>query len=396
MGPAYHPSESGSAIRGGVFSYARRFPGTRHRSLRSSAQGVNAMDVGVLVIFQNYLGRGDDADTVRGELRLADLVEPLGFDKLWVAEHHFTDYSAIPDNLQYLSYVAGRTSQIKLATGAVIVPWNDPLRVVERITLLDHLSGGRAVLGLGRGLARFEYEHFGIDMSTSRERFDEGARMIVDALESGYIEGDGPYYPQLKTEIRPRPLGGFSDRLYCVGQSPVSVVEAAKLGARLMIFSQEPWEMFKVGALQSYLNSFREHQGRDAPGFLCGDLMFCHRDEKQAEALAMEYMSNYFLTIISHYELMSEHFKHAKGYDHYASAADAFKQVGKEIAAKTYCGVQCWGTPEQILEKLAWRRDLLGDFELSCISYYGGMPVEVMEESVSLFANEVLPELHRW
>ena len=163
------------------------------------------MEVGILSIFQNYMGRGDDAEMVRGEMRLAELAEPLGFDKLWPAEHHFTDYSAIPDNIQYLSWLAAKTTKLKLGTGAVIVPWNDPLRVAERITLLDHLSGGRAVLGLGRGRARAEYHHFQVDMGESRERFDEGARMIVDALETGFIEGEGPFYPQVRTPIRPRP-----------------------------------------------------------------------------------------------------------------------------------------------------------------------------------------------
>jgi alkanesulfonate monooxygenase SsuD/methylene tetrahydromethanopterin reductase-like flavin-dependent oxidoreductase (luciferase family) len=218
----------------------------------------------------------------------------------------------------------------------------------------------------------------------------------VSALETGFIEGDGPFYPQKRTEIRPRLRADFKDRLYCVGQSPVSVIEAANLGARLMIFSQEPWEMFKVGALAAYQKAFQDAHGCPPAGFLCGDLMFCHRDPEKAEELAMQYMSNYFLTIVHHYELLSEHFKEVKGYDHYANASDLFQQVGLDISVKTYCGVQCWGTPEQILEKLAWRRDLLGDFELSLISYYGGMPQSLMEESISLFAEEVLPELHRW
>jgi hypothetical protein len=124
--------------------------------------------------------------------------------------------------------------------------------------------------------------------------------------------------------------------------------------------------------------------------------MFCHRDAGEAERLAMEYMPNYFLTIVNHYELMSEHFKDAKGYEHYANAADAFKAVGLEVAVKTYCGVQTWGTPEQILTKLRWRRELLGDFELNLICNYGGMPQDQMEASVSLFAEQVLPELKKW
>jgi alkanesulfonate monooxygenase SsuD/methylene tetrahydromethanopterin reductase-like flavin-dependent oxidoreductase (luciferase family) len=354
------------------------------------------MDVGILNIFQNFEGRVDDEEMVAGEMRLAELAEPLGYDKVWCVEHHFTDYSACPDNLQFLSWVAARTRRIRLATGAVIVPWNDPLRVAEKVALLDHLSGGRAVLGLGRGLARREYAGFGIDMGESRARFDEASRMIIEALDTGFVEGTGPYYPQVRTEIRPRPRRGFRDRFYCVGMSPDSVEQAAALGARLMIFSQQTWESFAAGSLQQYRDAHRRHHGVEAPPPLTGDLMFCDEDPKRAEELAMEYMPNYFLTIIRHYEIMSEHFKHVKGYDHYATSGDLFKQVGLETAAKVYCGVQTWGTPDAILEKLRARRELLGEFELDLIAYYGGMPAEVAERSVRLFAEKVLPELHRW
>jgi alkanesulfonate monooxygenase SsuD/methylene tetrahydromethanopterin reductase-like flavin-dependent oxidoreductase (luciferase family) len=354
------------------------------------------MKVGILLIFQNYLGRGRDEDVVAGEKRLAELAEEVGFDRVWAVEHHFTDYAACPDNVAFLAWLAGRTRRVELGTGAVIVPWNSPLRVAEKIALLDHLSGGRAVLGLGRGLSRIEYGHFGIDMSTSRDRFDEGAQMIVDALEKGFIEGSGPHYPQARTEIRPRPLRGIRDRLYCVGMSPDSVESAARIGGRLMTFTQQLWETYASGPLTAYRTAYRKHHGTEPPPPLTGDLMYCHTDASVAEEKGLEYMTNYFLTIARHYELMSDHFKQAKGYEYYASAADLFKQVGLEPAARGYCAVNTYGTPEQILEKLRWRRGLIGDFELSMISNYGGMALEEAEASLRLFAREVLPELQRW
>jgi alkanesulfonate monooxygenase SsuD/methylene tetrahydromethanopterin reductase-like flavin-dependent oxidoreductase (luciferase family) len=354
------------------------------------------MDFGILLIFQNYRGRGSDDEMVRTQMHLADLAEPLGFDSLWPPEHHFTDYSACPDNVQFLSWLAGRTERIKLGTGAVIVPWNDPLRVAEKIAFLDHLSNGRAVLGLGRGLARVEYEHFGIDMNTARDRFDEASRMIIEALDKGFIEGDGPYYPQLRTEIRPRPLAGFRDRFYCVGISPESVQQVAVLGARLMVFSQTPWELFRDGALAAYRAAWAEHQQGPPPPPLTGDLMLCHPDPVRAEELAREYMPNYYLSILKHYELMTEHFKTTKGYEFYGNASDGLRAVGLESSARIYTGIQAWGTPEQLIEKLRHRRELLGDFDLSLIVHYGGMPAELAEQSMRLFAQEVLPELHRW
>src|SRR3954447_7457136 len=174
------------------------------------------MDVGVQMIFQSYGYPDDvsDGQVYDEEIELGVLADELGFDALWPVEHHFEDYSFCPDNTLFLAHMASRTRRIGLATGAVILPWNEPLRVAERIALLDQLSGGRVLFGMGRGLARREYAGFGLPMDESRERFDEAARMVLDALETGFIEGDGPHYPQPRTAIRPRPTRSFRDRTF--------------------------------------------------------------------------------------------------------------------------------------------------------------------------------------
>ena len=136
------------------------------------------MRTGYMLLFQNAHQGMSDSEMVRHEMRIAELAEPLGFDTIWSAEHHFDAYSTPPDNFQVLTYLAGRTSTIHLGTAAVILPWNDPLRVAEKVAMLDALSGGRFT-GLGRGLARMEYRTFGIDMNESRDCFNESAKMIL-------------------------------------------------------------------------------------------------------------------------------------------------------------------------------------------------------------------------
>ena len=132
------------------------------------------MHFGLLSIFQNYRDEHDDAEIMRGELALARLADSLGYDSYWATEHHFFGYSMCPDNLQWLAQVAGCTERVKLGTGAIIMPWNDPYRVAAKMALLDQQSGGRALLGFGRGLSRREYERFDIPMGEARGRFDQG------------------------------------------------------------------------------------------------------------------------------------------------------------------------------------------------------------------------------
>src|SRR6266702_5670291 len=111
------------------------------------------MEVGVLHGIQNYLDRHDDANVMRRSLALADTYEPAGLDFCLIAEHHFASYTMSPVPFDFLSYMAGRTKRIKLGPGVIIVPWNDPYRAAAHLIFLDHLSNGRAIIGLGRGLA---------------------------------------------------------------------------------------------------------------------------------------------------------------------------------------------------------------------------------------------------
>ena len=228
-----------------------------------------------------YGGRVTDAEVVADEVRLGELADELGFHALWPVEHHFDDYSFCPDNTVFLAHMAARTTRILLGTGAVILPWNDPLRVAEKIALLDHLSNGRVLFGMGRGLARCEYAGFGIPMDESRDRFDESARMVLDALETGVIEGDGPYFRQPRTTIRPAPARSFRDRTYCVAMSPDSVLAAADLGARMVMFSQQPWES-QAASVATYRERFVEAHGREPePPVVC-DFVYCDADVRRA------------------------------------------------------------------------------------------------------------------
>ncbi|MEE4145221.1 MAG: LLM class flavin-dependent oxidoreductase [Halieaceae bacterium] len=352
------------------------------------------MKVGLQQVFQNHGRAVPDGQMVDEEVELGLLAEELDFDELWPVEHHFTDYAACPDNTQFLSYMAARTSRIKLATGAVILPWNQPVRVAEKISLLDHLSGGRAIFGMGRGLARCEYEGMGIEMSESRERFDESAQLVLDALESGFMCNEAPvHYPQARTEIRPAPRTSFRRRIYAVGMSPDSVVAAGKLGAQILLFSNRSDESL-AESVAIYRESYGQHHGTEPlPPRVC-DFMYCAESTEQAGVVGHQAISNYFVSVMNHYELLGDHFP--RGYQSYQEQSAALQSIGKVQACADYVAVQSCGTPQEIIQRLQARRDVIGDYELNVCARFGGLTIEEATNSLSLFGRHVLPVLRQW
>lgn len=353
------------------------------------------MKTGYMMLFQNAHKGLSDAEMVRKEMHLAEITEECGFDIIWSAEHHFDHYCILPDNLQTLAYLAGRTKKIQLGSAAVILPWNNPLRVAEKILMLDALCDGRFVFGIGRGLARREYEAFGIPMDEARGRFNEAAPMILSAIETGVIEGDGPFYKQPRTEIRPRPSRTFKDRFYGVAMSPDSFPVVGELGATMMFFLQFQIENHVPG-VNMWRECFQKAHGRTAPAPLAIDISYCDKDAGRAEEMARKYIAEYYLSVLEHYEFLADYHKSTKGYEAYGTAAEILKAAGKEKALQDFVDVQAWGTPQQILDKLEKRRRVLGDFEWNVMASYAGMPFEDAEASIRLLGKEVMSEVRSW
>ena len=354
------------------------------------------MDVGMMMVFASY-GWDDcpDSRVWDEEIRLARLAADLGFDCLWSAEHHFNDYSFVPDNIQLMSYLAALCPNIDLGTAAVILPWHDPLRVAEQASVLDYLCKGRFRFGMGRGLARREFAAFRLSMDESRARFDEAASMIVNALRTGFVEGDGPFYHQPRSEIRPRPQYSFDGRIYAVASSEDSVLSAAKLGAHMVMFADRPWEM-RLPTIERGRELHRTFHHTAPPALMMTEFCVCGTSLGETEEEARRYQGKFVESNFYHYEFLGEHFSTVKGYDAYQQKAAIARQSGLEGAVKGFMQAASWGTPDKILRGLEARRQLLGHFELNVAFRFGGTPYEVAERSLHLFAKEVLPVLHSW
>ena len=353
------------------------------------------MHVGMGVVFQGQGEGRTDRNVYRNELRLGDLAEPLGFESLWGVEHHFTDYTMCPDVLQYLTYFAGRTQRIQLGSMVVVLPWHKPIRVAEQAVVLDHMSNGRLILGIGRGLGRVEFEGFGADQEDSRAFFIESAQMILRALETGYCEFEGKFVQQPRRELRPRPFKSFRGRTYAAAVSPESSQIMAELGIGILIIPQKPWDLV-AKELNEYRNVFRDVNGMEAPPPIVSGWVLCDANADRAEEHACKYIDEYYRSVIRHYELVGDHLTKMRGYESYKGMQERMSRPGgADEMVEFFRSLQVYGTPQQCTEKIVDTIKRTGGEAFNGIFSYGGMPYEIAEESLRLFANEVAPELRK-
>ena len=335
-----------------------------------------------------------DREVYEHDLRIGDMYEPLGFDSIWSVEHHFDDYTMCPDVLQFLSYYAGRTKNIELGSMVVVLPWHDPIRVAEQVSVIDHQSNGRMILGLGRGLARMEFEGFRVPLDESRERFVEYAEMIIKGLETGYCEYDGKHLKQPRRDIRPKPFKSFKGRTYAAAVSPESSRIMAKLGIGILIIPQKPWEAV-AQELGEYRKIYKELNGGEPLATVAAGWTFCDKSKDRAYEMAVKYIGGYWQTALRHYEMAGDHFGRAQGYEYYEQMAKHLRGTGKDASIEYFLNLQVWGTPEMCFDKVNEIRQRVNANHFTGVFSYAGMPWKDAERSLNLFAREVMPELKK-
>ncbi len=144
-------------------------------------------------------------------LKLIELLEWAGFYGFHLAEHHATPLGLAPSPSVFLAAAFQRTMRIRLGPLVYVLPLHHPLRLYEEICMLDHLSGGRLMVGVGRGGALLEHQRYGIDPTDAAAMYHEAFAVLMRAFESDIIEFDGKYYHfkdylvQAKPVQRPHP-----------------------------------------------------------------------------------------------------------------------------------------------------------------------------------------------
>jgi alkanesulfonate monooxygenase SsuD/methylene tetrahydromethanopterin reductase-like flavin-dependent oxidoreductase (luciferase family) len=354
------------------------------------------MHVGLASGFAHQRGKDyDDARFLREEVDNLVLAEELGFDSVWITEHHFSDYSMSNDPVQLLTYIAARTKHVKLGTQCIIVPWHHPVRLAERIINLDILSGGRMILGFGGGLAQHEFAGLDIDMNKSRDLYNDILSVLVPALETGVIEGAGAFGKIPRRELRPGPIKSFEGRKFCGSLSGNSMYTAARMGCGNMVLMLP--QRGKDVPPDKYTEVWQEVHGpgtQPPPPMLSGNY-YIDESADFAEQQGRKYLANTMRAAIRNYHLDTPgNFPNIKGYEHYEKmvlAPDAIEPYVEEFSKGAVTG-----TPQMILDRLWELKEIYRPQGFFPHLYFGGMSQDEVRKSMHLFADTVLPELKSW
>jgi alkanesulfonate monooxygenase SsuD/methylene tetrahydromethanopterin reductase-like flavin-dependent oxidoreductase (luciferase family) len=165
------------------------------------------------------------------EIALAD---ELGFDTVWLSEHHFTHDGFLAAPLAALAAIAVRTRRIRLGTSVLVAPLHHPLRIAEDAALVDLLSGGRLVLGIGQGYAEAEFAAFGADRSRRASRTEETVDIVRQALTTGRVTIDGSHFAYTDLPVTPSPMRPVPIPL--AGVTAAGLRRAVRLGDGVVVY----------------------------------------------------------------------------------------------------------------------------------------------------------------
>ena len=334
-----------------------------------------------------------DDELVLDEIRMHERVEELGFDALWTVEHHFTPYTMITNPVQLLTYYAARTKRIDLGTMVIVLPWHNPIRVAEDITMLQMLMGNerRALIGFGRGLGRREFGGLRVEQDEARGRFSEGVELIRRALSEDRLTHKGEYFSTPELSLRPRAVRSAEallGNLYGAWGSPSSIPTVAKTGLKPLIIPQRPWDGYVED--MALFDKVRAEAGYPPAKPIVLVVTYCAETEAEARQGAKKYIGEYLETAQRHYEIGGDHFAELKTYDYYATLAERMK-AGTAPSRQGDQSSQLWGTPEMCIKGIERIKDLIDPSEIVFVFKHGSMPIDVAERNMDLVAKEVLP-----
>jgi alkanesulfonate monooxygenase SsuD/methylene tetrahydromethanopterin reductase-like flavin-dependent oxidoreductase (luciferase family) len=332
----------------------------------------------LMTLRQNPRGAaGVFADT----LQMVSLAEEIGFDIAWFAEHHFTNYSVSVSPMMTAAFMAGKTSRIRLGAAVIVLPLYHPLRVAQEIAMLDLMSGGRAVIGVGSGYQRYEFERYQKSLDHKHELFMEHWSILEQVLLEGRAALKGKHIDLPETVVTVRPLQKPLPEVFVASVHPEVLKRLAGVGATP--FLTAGWRGSKVlyGLRDNLVECWRK-AGLAPEAMKLGVQQYIHVTDSRADALeaadCARYVGRSLATLNKPVLALKGSFVDTPAFD-------------GEPPLETFVDNVIIGDAQHVAERLVAEIRELEPTHYSCFFQFGDLPIAKARRALERFGKEVLP-----
>jgi probable F420-dependent oxidoreductase len=307
-------------------------------------------------------------------LDLIEKIDELGFDSVWLSEHHFADDGYCPSPLAVAAAIAARTQRVRIGTNIIVLPLHHPLRIAEDCATVDVISNGRFELGVGAGYREEEFDTFGVPLSDRVSRMTESIDLIRRAWSEPVINHEGRHFRAHELTVRPQPVQRPGPPIWMGARAEVAVRRAGRIADGFIISrGREQVQWFREAA---------EAAGRDPKQLQLATIRIVHVAESPAAAIkaigdGLLYHENGY----SSWFKASGHLEHERELTGFQSVAD--------LPLDRYV----LGTPDEVVEKINQLREKYDFDELILWGRLPGVDWGEAERSLRLLAEHVLPRL---
>ena len=336
-------------------------------------------------LFPASMDPGKDNQIIQETLREARLCDELGMDMLWLAEHHFDGICAYVDPVTFAAALAASTRRIHIGFAVAQMSLHHPIRMAEQMSLIDNISQGRLVVGLGRGTAYniYDYQGYGIDPAEAYDRLVEAEDIMIKAWTTENYEHKGKFWNLRLPLLRPRPYTQPHPFIVRACSSEEAMLGMARAG-RPFLMNIQSNEVTKH-RMDLYRKTMRESGfdettvARNVDNTWVWRNIFVGETDAEAERLAL-----------SAFETQQE-FRAAMRKKVYEEQGLLLKQEAGPVARnQTQHSLLC-GSPATVTAAIG-EIDKIGVGGLILVFRLGPMPYEVAANSIRLFMQKVAPE----
>ena len=336
---------------------------------------------------------GDYQRAYKEMLGQVEYAEELGFDSVWLAEHHGSAYGSLPSPQVAMSAIAMITERMRIGLAVTILPFDNPVRVAEDFAMVDVISNGRLDLGVGRGYQPREFKMLGLadQQQHSREIFEEELEILIGLWENDSFSYEGKFFQIEDVSITPKPIQKPRPPLYVAAISPSTFELVRKYDLNVLVTPT----LMSLDELKGFVLKAKKdlvELGHDPAELNFPMNWQMHLAETEEEALTRpaEALDWYFNLVM---KLVPKGPNAPKGYEYMANLAEAFEQMGGvSINDLRAGGIILLDTPDKVAAKIEEVRTEIGQKEIFCWMRIGGLEDAKVRASMKLFAEEVMPQ----